>query len=376
MKLAYLSSAAIPSTSAHSLQVMKMCQALADEGAVVILFAPPGQAELPREELERAYGVRLRFEIRRVRQMPVIGRRGLAPIAVRAARAFGCDAIYTRGVDFAWWSAAAGLPTLLEVHQPPTGHLGRLCFGGFVPLARGRLAVISRQLEEKLRREYPLLRGRSLLVLPDAVDLDLYQNLPTPPVARERLHMASMANTIGYFGSLVAGRGLELILALARRFPEAAFLICGGEPSAVQAWRSRSADCRNIHWTGHLPNAEVPLYQAACDVLLMPYERRVTVQGVGDTSETMSPLKLFEYMASGRLILASDLPALREMLNGNNCMLLPPDDTGSWESALRNALSDPPLRLRLAAQACTDVAPYSWRNRARAVLDFAFGDKP
>jgi glycosyltransferase involved in cell wall biosynthesis len=371
MKIAYLSSASIPSTSANSLQVMKMCQALAKTESVM-LFAPQVTSEPSIGVMERAYGVRIRFGIRRVSPTALLGRRGLALASVRAAQAEGCQAVYTRGVDFAWWAAAAGMPTLLEVHQPPTGILGKFYFRGFLRSKLGRIVVISNPLEEKLRHDYSSLRERAILVAPDAVDLERYKHLPIMRDARIQLGLPPDTFTAGYFGSLVPGRGLALILELAARLPNVSFIICGGESADVEKRRAAHPQ-PNIRWSGYIPNAQVPSYQAACDVLLMPYERKVTVQGKGDTSSTMSPMKLYEYMATGRLVLASDLPALRVMLNAENCILLSPDDVAGWEVAIRSAQSDPHPGTRLAAQAKADVSRHTWENRARTILPFAFG---
>jgi glycosyltransferase involved in cell wall biosynthesis len=371
MKLAYLSSAAIPSTSANSLQVMKMCQALTAEGATVTLFAPTPQTEPARSELERAYGLSMQFDLRRIPQTPLLGRRGLARAAVRGAKANGSDAIYTRGVDFAWWSVSASLPTLLELHQPPSGPLGTFYFHGFLRSARSRLAMISERLKENMGRDFPRLRNLPILVAPDAVDPDRYTNLLSPRDARARIGLPTDSFTAGYFGSLVPGRGLDLIASLAELLPQITFLMCGGTPDQVHG-RQESNRFANVRWMGHIPHADVPMHQAACDALLMPYERKVTVQGKGDTSETMSPMKLYEYMASGRLILASDLPALRVMLNSENSVLLPPGDVNRWAQALQSARANPNESAKLGERSKKDVAPFTWSNRARSILAFAF----
>ncbi len=166
---------------------------------------------------------------------------------------------------------------------------------------------------------------------------------------------------------------MELICELAQRLRDAEFLMLGGNPEEVEAWKTRTAAAKNIRWLGHVPNAEVPLYQAACDVLLMPYQREVTIRGKGNTAEIMSPMKLYEYMAAGRAILSSDLPALRVMLTEANSILLAPDDPAAWADALAKLRKNPEKRKRIAAQARADVRPYSWRGRVKRILEFAAG---
>ncbi len=98
------------------------------------------------------------------------------------------------------------------------------------------------------------------------------------------------------------------------------FLIIGGEAGQISQLKSavESRGLKNIYVLGFIPNAELPLYQAACDVLMMPYQGHVAASSGGDISRYLSPMKLFEYMACGRAILASDLPVLKEVLNAQN----------------------------------------------------------
>jgi glycosyltransferase involved in cell wall biosynthesis len=377
MKIAYLSSAAIPSTSAHSLQVMKMCQAMAQEGHAVTLLLPPGEPLPAASELGKQYGIQADFDICRVGLLPIVGRRGLAMAEASMAVHLSPDLAYARGVDIAWAACLRGLYTLLEIHHPPTGRLGPLYLrwlshpGPGSGWTSARLVVISRRLEEMIRQTYPSLSDRPILVAPDAVDTERYRHLPAPRAARKKLGLPS-SFTAGYFGTLVAGRGVEQIIAMAERSPDTEFLMLGGEPNAVTDWRNRTADRRNVRWLGHVANADVPMYQAACDALLMPYQRQVTIQDRGNTAEIMSPMKMYEYMAAGRVILASDLPAVRVALHERNSILLPPDRIEAWVEALERVRKRPLAVQTLAARARRDVDSLTWRNRVRSILDFAW----
>jgi glycosyltransferase involved in cell wall biosynthesis len=302
---------------------------------------------------------------------PILGRRGLAWTLANEAERLAPDMACTRGIDIGWAAAARGLRTVVEIHSPPTGWFGPFYLRRLLRHPSVRILAISRALETILRKEYPALADRPILVAPDAVDLERYKNLPPPEKARARLGLPLKRFTAGYSGGLVAGRGVEQILELAGRLPDVSLIILGGDELSVTGWKQRTAERENVRWMGHVPNAELPLYQAACDVLLMPYQRQVTVQGRGNTAEIMSPLKLYEYMAAGRLILASDLTALRVVLNETNSVLLPCDTLDPWVQALEKAKRARTWARRLAERARRDVRPFTWRNRIHAIMEFA-----
>jgi glycosyltransferase involved in cell wall biosynthesis len=117
-----------------------------------------------------------------------------------------------------------------------------------------------------------------------------------------------------------------------------------------------------------VPNRHIPLYQAAGDILLMPYERRVAVSGGGNTADICSPMKMFEYMASGRAILSSDLPVLHEVLDETRAIFCAPEDPAAWVAAFGRLAQDAALRARLSAAARAAVAPYAWQTRAQLSL--------
>jgi glycosyltransferase involved in cell wall biosynthesis len=170
---------------------------------------------------------------------------------------------------------------------------------------------------------------------------------------------------------LYPGRGIELLLELARRNPSLGFLWAGGEAAAVERWRRRldKADIGNVHLLGFVSHERLPSIQAACDVLLMPYERRISVSSGGDTAAFASPMKLFEYMAAGRAILSSDLPVLREVLNQDNALLIAPEDVDAWDRALKRLVEDEGLRVKLAENARREADQYSWTRRAQRALE-------
>jgi glycosyltransferase involved in cell wall biosynthesis len=363
VKILYLSGFPIPSRAAHGVHAMKMCQALARNGHDVTLFAggrPPDRIG----DLYEYYGVQNTFPLK---LLPLARMRGATllslPPLYRALKAYDRrdTLVYARSIYGAFLAARMGFRIIYEAHAPPAHVLihwleKRL----FRTEGFQKLIVIS----ESLKRMYLSTYGsiRCVDVCHDAADVPSAGTMPEYawPGRPERLQ-------IGYVGHLYRGRGIDLILACAERLPQYDFHIVGGTEHDLAHWRPRGG--ANVYFHGFIPPAQVPAVLSRCDVLLLPYQKDLSLGGRNiDTSGWMSPMKLFEYMAARKAIIASDLPVLREVLNEDNALLVRTDDLDGWVAALR-ACEDPPYRERHAAAAHADfLANYTWDKRAARAL--------
>ena len=351
---------------------MKACSALAELGHDVRLWTLGSDPEMPWEALAKHYGVKNRFTVKWIAELPWPRGWLYSLRAVRAARRWRADLYYVWPYQAAALASRMGLPTLLELHDRPHGRMGPILFRRFLSgIGARRVVITTKALLDWVRESYAeLLDPPSTIVAPNGVELERYQNLPAPEEARILLDLPAQL-TAGYTGHLYRGRGLDLMVELAKHYPEVNFLWVGGEETAVERWRTRLEELgiENVSLLGFLSNDELPMVQASCDVLLMPYERHIEVSSGGDTAAFASPMKVFEYLAAGRAILASDLPVIREILNESNSMLLPADDVAAWSDALGTLMSDPGQRNWLAAHAQEDAPQYSWIARAERALE-------
>ncbi len=391
MRIAVIAPTFIPAKQANTLQVMKMTQAIVNLGHQVQLAVPEtpgkrGDESQEWEEIADFYGLSNRFPIDYLPAKSSYRKYDYALRAVRWARRLSADLIYTRLPQAAALASFQGSETILEVHDIPQGSLGPILFKRFLQ-GKGarRLVAISEVLAADLHKEFKSPEGAPFThVLPDGVDLNRFIDLTGPEESRRNLfptlkphldkynlNLSTDRFTAGYTGHLYPGRGVHLILGLAKRLPEVNFLIVGGEFHDVSRVRGITMEdgLQNVIITGFVPNAELPLYQAACDVLLMPYQRKVAASSGGDIARYLSPMKLFEYMACGRAICASDLPVLREILSEEIAILLPPADIGSWVAALRELRDNPEQRQRLASEVKETAAKYSWDTRTQKILE-------
>lgn len=367
MKVACISTSTVPSTTANAIQVMKVCQALAQTGAEVRLWLP-GQANTAWEALAALYGLTTRFEITWLPAWARLKRYDFAWQAVGAAQKWGAEAVYTWLPQAALLALWRGLPGLIELHDRPTGKVGPWLIRQVARHpGKKRLLFITRALQTALEREQGLVaRPSEAVIAPDGVDMERYVDLPTSDEARRRLGLPAGLTAV-HTGHLYAGRGGETLLALAQAHPQVHFLWVGGRPEDVNIWRTRTKQLglNNVSLTGFVDNQHIPLYQAAGDILLMPYERSVAVSGGGNTADICSPMKMFEYMAAGRAILTSDLPVLREALDESCAIFCAPEDRAAWLAGFSRLAADAQLRQRLGNAAKARAGQYAWVERAR-----------
>ncbi|MEA5388511.1 glycosyltransferase family 4 protein [Haloarculaceae archaeon H-GB11] len=198
-------------------------------------------------------------------------------------------------------------------------------------------------------------------VAPDGVDLEPYASL-SKKSARRQLDIPIDETVVAYTGHLYPGKGGQILAAAADRI-DATVYVVGGYPEDVERVKTTTEPTDNVVFTGFVDPSEIPLYQVAADVLVAPYTR--------NARDYISPLKLFEYMAAGRPIVASDLSVLKEVLShGENALLAEPGDSDALADAVRRVLSDTDLAQQLSATVSKDVRQYTWNRRAQRILSY------
>ena len=372
MKIAAISASRIPSTTANSIQVMKTCQALVQLGHDLHLYIPDNEnAPAEQAKLDSLYGLDVSFPIRWLQALPVMRRYDFSVVAAWKAYRIKPDLVLTWTLQAALAAQVMGLPVVLELHGPPEGKMGPILFRKFsIQPGRKRIGFITNALRQLVVSSYPDLSIAPIsIIAPNGIELEKYTGLPSPAAAREELGLAEKFTAM-YSGHLYPGRGMGMLVNLAKKFPEVQFIWIGGREEAVRDWRTRLAmdSVNNVQLLGFIPNQQLPRYQAAADILLMPYEKVITGSSGGNSASYASPMKMFEYMACGRPILTSDLQVIREILNQENSLLCPPEDVDSWTKAFQKLLDDGELRHRLSERALHDVRAYSWTVRARNLV--------
>ncbi len=374
MKIAVIAPSFVPSSAANSIQVMKVCQGLVQAGAEVELWVPlkDGQTlDLNWPELKSYYGITIEFPVHWVSEDLKFRRYDFAWKAIEKAKEWGADVVYTCMVQAALLAYWKKLLPVLELHMLPTGRLGPLLLKWFSNSRKAKLMLpITQALRDRLQSDFGVsFDEKQTLVAPMGSEPERYIGIDSPKESRQKLGLEERLTAV-YTGHLYEGRGMDMLLALGKAYPHVGFLWIGGREPELTRWREKviAEGASNITLTGFVNNQDLPLYQAAGDILLMPYQRNVGVSGSGDTADVCSPMKLFDYLSAGRAIISSDLPVFHEVLNESNAVFCSPEDEHDWINAFGQLVNDDDLRERLGHQAKVDAEKYSWLVRSKKTL--------
>ena len=369
-----------PSVEAPAVQVANMAQAFAELGHTVTLVAPAGPdaaadaaAGSPGVRLDTVLGLEPAFMVRTLSRRIHRGQSYLHALRIaRMARPGLIDLVFSRNLRGALLPALRGVPTVLEAHTVSslTGPQDRRVLARLVraPGFRG-IVAISQALADDLVAEFAI-DADVVLTAHDAVRLT-----GAPPSGRPRAPGSPLV--VGYTGSLFPGRGIEQLLEAARRAPWIELHLVGGPPDIAHRIESDLARApggsgsANVVVHGPVSPVASRAAQRRMDVLVAPFARRVSTDSGVDTSRWMSPMKVFEYLASGRPIVISDLPVLREVLRPDvDALMVPPEDPDALIAALERLRADPELGARLAGSALERVrSEFTWEIRARSILE-------
>ncbi len=362
-KIVYVARASVPSASTNSVHVAKISEAFAQICDEFTLIVYQNDTSL---DISEYYGLRHSFNVCEVKDKGA-GRLNQilwARTAVKKAVSLSVDHIVTRDPFTALIAVLKGIDATLDLHGDITHLVGRLYrimrWKPFIDNERLHLVMISQGLKDYYVKKYCVKPDR-IEVLPDACNLEDFAG-----VSDRKLDLTKERLKIGYFGKTLVGKGIDLIRRLAMIDPEDDFEIYGGTKETSEK-ECNAAFSSNVHFHGHVKNSEIPALMCDMDVLLLPNQDKLMVMGE-DIGKFTSPLKLFEYMASGRAIVASDLPVIREVLDENSAYLADSSDEKMWLEAIKSIRKDPADAERRALKAKKEAEKYTWKSRAARMI--------
>lgn len=291
------------------------------------------------------------------------------------------DLIYER---YSLWSSAGvraarrlGITCMIEVNAPLVEEQAAYRKLALSEIAQGIEAEVFANADALMVVSRPLadyVEGRGAIpqrvhVTGNAVDATRFHPGVVPTDVEG---VPKDAFVLGFCGSLKRWHGVDVLMTAFRnlksRMPDAHLLIVGDGPK--HGWIegfSQGADLMDsVTMTGWQPHTALPGLIARMDVATAPYPQ--------SDSHYFSPLKLFEYMAVGRPIVASRIGQTAEVIaDGRTGVLVPPGDADALAAAIMTLRAEPDVARRLAVAAAREGVKHDWRRNARTVLDTARG---
>lgn len=367
MKISYIAGVRIPTEKAHGIQIMKMCEAFALLGHEVDLILPLRRNPITQnvfDYYEIDETAREKIKIHYIKSIDLIryGKIGFwiqtlwfAELAAIKMRKNYPDAVYSRDPLI--------LLNMFFIHKNIVweAHRGEMNWGIKTLLKKAKLVSITwglAHIYEKLTQK--------ILIAPDAVDLSEFNTQLSQKECREKVGLPLGKKIALYWGHLYGWKGVQIFADASDFFTNYELaVVVGGHKKDIEEFRSINKDKPHLLVVGQRPRNEISIFMKAADVLVLPNTGKEKI-----SSHYTSPLKLFEYMASGTPIAASDLPSLQEVLDERNALFFAPDNPELLSQAVKEIFNNPELAQSLSAKALEDVQHYTWEKRAEKIAEF------
>jgi glycosyltransferase involved in cell wall biosynthesis len=371
LRILYAWDRLLPTTATDAEQATSTMAALARRGheVTVLLPRPRTKAGISEAELREAYHVDGPIRVQHV-GVPLVDQLALRKAwyagHIAQAELPPHDVVYTRNSATFVALIARGAPTAYDTHRAWPDH---------VPLSRPLFRALMQRpnflgalFHSEYARQSYLKLGvdpARLATVHNGYDPSRFRSRLSPLDARRALGLPVDRQLVVYTGHISRMKGLDALLGLAERCPDALFLLVGSEKDgSVERAAKKHANVQVLPWQ---PYERAAQYMVAADVLVLP----PSSVGLKVAGHTVLPMKLFGYLAAGRALLAPSTPDVQELLvDGDNAVLVEPGDLDAAAQALRTLLHDDVGRARLAARARATGQELTWDARAEKIETF------
>ncbi|MEG4105636.1 glycosyltransferase family 4 protein [Microcoleus sp. S13_C5] len=270
--------------------------------------------------------------------------------------------VHTRDWNFVKAAVKNGIPAIYEQHH----HENKQFESEIVrnPLFQISVTVADTVRDSMILNGMPpekvitLHNGFNHLFL--ARQAEAAQNWRQQLLEDDRQHLAV------YAGGLYSFKGVDMLVDVAKELPLVQFAIAGGDSSQVTAYQqlAKSKQVNNIKFLGYLPQNQLASLLQAADVLTHPH-------CLTEAATFTSPLKFFDYMASGTPIVATEIASLMEFKSGNIAAIwCEPDHPHQFAQSIRDSLTKYPRKSEGYAKTLNFVKQFSWENRIQKIMGY------
>lgn len=377
-KLYYIATVRLPTEKAHGIQIMKTCEALVLAGVEIELIVPKRQNYIT-ENAFAYYNIDSKlFQFQELNVVDFIDTIWLGSFGywltgwlffrslLKKIKISLSDTIYTRDLTLAYWLSKRGFSVFYEIHTLP--QTANYFYKKTWERCRG-IIVISEGLKSELIKRN--VQAQKIVIARDGVDVQKFSLGGDKNSARTKLNLPINKKIVLYTGHLYEWKGAHLLADAAKIISnDVEVYIVGGREFDILNFRKNYGGIANLHIIGWQPSDSMPMWQKAADFLVLPNSAKDR-----NSSTYTSPLKVFEYMMSGNHIIASDVPALREVLNDTQATFFKPDDSIALAEAVEKASTFPVTEANgvMLKEKCEKE--YTWNARAQKISSFIFGNE-
>ncbi len=374
MKILYIAHIRLPTERAHGIQIMKMCSAFAQSGNNVELVIPKRFNHL-KEDPFVYYGEGKKFNITKVFSFDFdLGKLGrikfwLQYLSFIISSIFYVfkkkpDIVYVREIVLAFAMTLFGIKVIFEDHELPKSSL--FVYGAFLRKIK-RKVIVAHNLEAVYEQLH--VKKDSYITIPNGVDIGEFVRLERDRSVFKQFGLKENTQVVLYVGHFYTWKGVYTLLDSVNKISENATLVLVGGTVENMDDINKYISENNIERVvvrGFSPHKKVIQFIKSADVLVLPNTAKEKRSAMYTT-----PIKLFEYMASGVPVVASDLPSFSKYLKDNeNSLLFEPDNPKSLAEKVNTLLENHSMGEKLSNKAYSEVHEFTWQKRVEKILNF------
>ncbi|MFC1615495.1 glycosyltransferase, partial [Patescibacteria group bacterium] len=316
MKIIYITNLRIPTEKAHGYQICKMCEEFSDTGIEVELLIPSRYNNI-KEDAFVFYELKKNFKIKIIKSFDFIKlekyfgkfsfyfQKIWFLFKLIFQRISKDNIVYSRDAEIIWLFNLKGNKTVFTAHNWPNS---KVWLYKYLLKRVDKIICNSRGTEKKFRDN----GFKNTISAPNGVDLEKFSSTGDADVLKKELGLPNK-KIIMYSGHLYKWKGVDVVLESAKILSEeknVVFVLVGGTAPDIKKYKKYLEEHKidNVIITGYQKRDKIPKYLKCADILLLP-NIPISEESISETS----PIKMFEYMAVKRPIIASNMTSIREV---------------------------------------------------------------
>ena len=249
--------------------------------------------------------------------------------------------------------------TIYEMHDFPQSYHR---VQSFLCRSVSKLVVTNEWAKTQCVERYNI-NPNKILVTPNGFDETKFNNSVSKDEARKSLGLPLQAKIVMYSGHLYAWKGVDVIAQVANELTDIMFMFVGGTEKEQKELKSRYNFKPNVTLIPHQAPHHVPLYLQAADILVLP---NIPVNQHSEFST--SPIKLFEYMAVARPVIASQLPSITSLVSDEYVFFAEPGNVSDWKRVIKNVLIQENEVQKKVLNSLKKAQKFTWKSKAELIM--------